>query len=557
MTLTDQVRDLLTDALRAAQAAGRLPDVPVDEVTVERPQNPEHGDFATSTPMKLARVMRRNPFDIAEAIASSTETGGILASVEAARPGFVNLRLNPAWLAEQVDAIREAGDGFGSVQDGVGTRVQVEFVSVNPTGPIHVGHGRGAVFGSSLANVLEAAGYDVQREYYINDAGNQMDKFNRSVYARYVQASGGEAEVPEDGYSGDYLVDLAGELTGGVRRQVHRHGRGPCGVRDRRDRDEPDDRRHPRGHGGAGSPVRRVVQREEPVRQRPVQDRDGDARNSGLDRRARGCDVVRHDQARRRKGQGAHSRHRRADVLSPPTWHTTTTSSSCAGFDRVINIWGADHQGQVPFMQQLADVLGVSRESLVLLIYQLVTLKQAGEAVRFSKRAGQIVTLRELVEEVGADACRFFFLQRAPESQMEFDIELAKEQSEKNPVYYIQYAHARIASILRLADERGIDFADGDTSLLTHEAELSLIRTILRLPELVSMMARNLEPHHLTYYSMDLATEFHNFYQQCRVVSSDPADVEITKARLKLVEATKGVLARCLTLMGMTAPEVM
>ena len=193
----------------------------------------------------------------------------------------------------------------------------------------------------------------------------------------------------------------------------------------------------------------------------------------------------------------------------------------------------------------------------MLLIYQLVTLKSGGEAVRFSKRAGQIVTLRELVEEVGADACRFFFLQRAPESQMEFDIELAKEQSDKNPVYYIQYAHARIASILRLADQRGIDFADGDVSLLTHEAELSLVRTMLRLPELISVMARNLEPHHLTYYSMDLATGFHNFYQQCRVVSSDPADAEITKARLKLAEATKSVLSRCLTLMGMTAPEAM
>ena len=212
MTLTDEVRDLLTDSLRAAQADGRLPDVQVDEVTVERPQNPEHGDFATSTPMKLARVMRRNPFDIAEAIASSTPTGGILASVEAVRPGFVNLRLNPAWLAEQVDVIRRAGDSFGSVDDGEGTRVQVEFVSVNPTGPIHVGHGRGAVFGSSLASVLEAAGYEVQREYYINDAGNQMDLFNRSVFARYVQAFGGEAEVPEDGYSGDYIVELAGEL---------------------------------------------------------------------------------------------------------------------------------------------------------------------------------------------------------------------------------------------------------------------------------------------------------------------------------------------------------
>ena len=556
MTLTDRVRDLLTDALCAAQAEGRLPDVPVDEVTVERPQNPEHGDFATSTPLKLARAMRRNPFDIAEAIASSTETGGILASAEAARPGFVNIRLNPAWLAEQVDAIRQAGGSYGSVDDGAGTRVQVEFVSVNPTGPIHVGHGRGAVFGSALASVLEAAGYDVQREYYINDAGNQMDKFNRSVYARYAQGFGQEAEVPEDGYSGDYLVDLAADLReefGGKYLEMD-EGRavseiGDIGMRRMIDAIREDMKRL-------------EVRYDEWFSERSLYE-------SGRFETA--MDMLdEKDLTVERDGAKWFATTKLGDdkdkVLIRQTGAPTYFASDVAyhydkflvrGFDRVINIWGADHQGQVPFMQQLADVLGVSRESLVLLIYQLVTLKSGGEAVRFSKRAGQIVTLRELVEEVGADACRFFFLQRAPDSQMEFDIELAKEQSDKNPVYYIQYAHARIASILRLADERGIDYADGDVSLLTHEAELSLVRAMLRLPELISMMARNLEPHHLTYYSMDLATGFHNFYQQCRVVSSDPADADITKARLKLCDATRTVLARCLTLMGMSAPEAM
>ena len=556
MTLIDRVRDLLTDALRAAQADGRLPDVEVDAVTVERPQNPEHGDFATSTPMKLARVMRRNPFDIAEAIASSTATGGILESAGAVRPGFVNLRLNPAWLAEQVDVIRQARDTYGSVDDGKGTRVQVEFVSVNPTGPIHVGHGRGAVFGSSLASVLEAAGYDVQREYYINDAGNQMDMFNRSVYARYVQAFGGEAEVPEEGYSGEYLVDLAGEL---------REEFGDKFL-------DMDEDRAVTEIGNIGmhrmiDAIREDMQRLE-VRY-DVWFSEQSLFDSGQFETAMAM-LDEKELTVERDGAKWFAATKLGDekdkVLIRGTGAPTYFASDVAyhydkflvrGFDRVINIWGADHQGQVPFMQQLADVLGVSRDSLVLLIYQLVTLKSGGEAVRFSKRAGQIVTLRELVEEVGADACRFFFLQRAPESQMEFDIELAKEQSDKNPVYYIQYAHARIASILRLADQRGIDFADGDVSLLTHEAELSLVRTMLRLPELISMMARNLEPHHLTYYSMDLATGFHNFYQQCRVVSSDPADAEISKARLKLAEATKSVLARCLTLMGMTAPEAM
>ncbi len=556
MTLTDRVRDLLTDALRSAQADGRLPDVPVDEITVERPQNPEHGDFATSTPLKLARVMRRNPFDIAEAIASSIKTGGILACAEAVRPGFVNLRFSPAWLVEQVDAIRQTGDSFGSVEDGKDTRVQVEFVSVNPTGPIHVGHGRGAVFGSALASVLEAAGFDVQREYYINDAGNQMDKFNQSVYARYAQAFGRDAEVPEDGYSGDYLVDLAAELR-------EDFGEKYLGMDETRAVSEIGNIAMNRMIDAIREDMERLeVHYDEWFSERSLYE-------SGQFETAM---AMLHDKdlVLERDGATWFATTKLGDekdkVLIRGTGAPTYFASDVAyhynkflvrGFDRVINIWGADHQGQVPFMQQLADVLGVNRESLVLLIYQLVTLKMAGEAVRFSKRAGQIVTLRELVDEVGADACRFFFLQRAPDSQMEFDIELAKEQSDKNPVYYIQYAHARIASILRLANDRDIDYSDGDTSLLTHEAELSLVRTMLRLPELISMMARNLEPHHLTYYSMDLATDFHNFYQQCRVVSSEPDDAEITKARLKLADATGSVLARCLSLMGMTAPEAM
>ncbi|MCY4527640.1 MAG: arginine--tRNA ligase, partial [Chloroflexi bacterium] len=449
-----------------------------------------------------------------------------------------------------------AGASIGSVDDGKGTRVQVEFVSVNPTGPIHVGHGRGAVFGSALASVLEAAGYDVQREYYINDAGNQMDKFNQSVYARYVQAFGRDGEVPEDGYAGDYLVDLAAEL-----------------------REEFGEKFLDMDETGAVSEIGSIAMnrmidaiREDMERLEVRYDEWFSERSLYESGQFETAMAMLHDKdlILERDGATWFATTRLGDendkVLIRRTGAPTYFASDVAyhydkflvrGFDRVINIWGADHQGQVPFMQALADVLGVSRESLVLLIYQLVTLKMAGEAVRFSKRAGQIVTLRELVDEVGADACRFFFLQRAPDSQMEFDIELAKEQSDKNPVYYIQYAHARIARILRLANDRGIDYSDGDTSLLAHEAELSLVRTMLRLPELISMMARNLEPHHLTYYSMDLATDFHNFYQQCRVVSSDPDEAEITKARLKLADATRNVLARCLSLMGMSAPEAM
>lgn len=556
MTLIDQIHDILARALRAAQADGRLPNVDVPDIDVERPNNPEHGDFASSSPMKFARLMRRAPYDIAESIVASVETGGLLESAVAARPGFVNLRLSAEWLGAQVDAIRQADRTFGVVDDGKGARVQVEFVSVNPTGPIHVGHGRGAVFGSALASVLEAAGYEVEREYYINDAGRQMDRFNQSLYARYVQEFGREAELPDDGYQGEYLVDLARDLKGEYGRKYLDMERAPAVSEI--------------GEIGMRRMIDAIRADMEDIEVRYdvwFSERslfDNGQFQTAMNMLEEGGLLVERDGATwfaaTKLGDD------KDKVLIRSNGASTYFASDVAyhydkfivrGFDRVINVWGADHQGQVPFMKQLADVLGVQRDRLVLLLYQLVTLKKSGESVRFSKRAGEVVTLRELVEEVGPDACRFFFLQRSPESQMEFDIELAKERSDKNPVYYVQYAHARIIGILGIAGERGIDYADGDTSLLVHEAEVSLIRRMLQLPELVSMMARNLEPHHLTYYSMDLATEFHNFYHQCRVVSSDPEDAEITKARLKLVDAARIVLGRCLSLMGMNAPDKM
>lgn len=556
MTLIDQIQDILARALRAAQADGRLPNIDVPDITVERPNNPEHGDFASSSPMKFARLMRRAPFGIAESIAASTETGGILESAVAARPGFVNLRLSAEWLGAQVDAIRHAGQTFGVVDDGKGARVQVEFVSVNPTGPIHVGHGRGAVFGSALASVLEAAGYQVEREYYINDAGRQMDRFNQSLYARYVQEFGREAELPDDGYQGEYLVDLARELKGEYGRKYLDMELGPAVSEI--------------GEIGMRRMIESIRADMEDIEVRyDVWFSERSLFDNGQFETAMNM-LEESGLLVERDGATWFAATKLGDdkdkVLIRSNGASTYFASDVAyhydkfivrGFDRVINVWGADHQGQVPFMKQLADVLGVQRDRLVLLIYQLVTLKKSGESVRFSKRAGEVVAIRDLVEEVGPDACRFFFLQRSPESQMEFDIELAKERSEKNPVYYVQYAHARIIGILRIAGERGIDYADGDTSILVHEAEVSLIRKMLQLPELVSMMARNLEPHHLTYYSMDLATAFHNFYHQCRVVSSDPEDAEITRARLKLVDAARIVLGRCLSLMGMNAPDEM
>ena len=556
ITIRSHVQQLVKRAVEDAQAGRLLPSSSVEEPAIERPQNPEHGDFACSLPLKLARPMRMSPIVIAEKLVSMIPVEPPLERVWAANPGFINFSLRRPWLTQQVDAVREAGPAYGNVKVGTGQRVQVEFVSVNPTGPLHIGHARGAIIGSALANVLEAAGYEVEREYYINDAGTQIERFNESLYARYQQAFGAAAEIPPDGYHGDYLIKLAQELK--------------AAENDRfLTMDEPDAIRE---MGQIG-----LTKQLEAIR-------------SDMDQLRVSYDVWFSEASLYREGQYEEAMKALSDAgyltqRDGATWFKSTAlgddkdkvvvrgtgaptyfASDVAyhynkfferKFDRVIDVWGADHQGHRPFMEAMAAALGVAPERLNLLIYQMVTFKRGDDVVRASKRSGDFISLKELVEEVGADACRFFFLWRSPESQMEFDLELAKEQSSENPVYYIQYAHARIASILRLARERGIEYGDADLSLLTHEAELALIRKMLVLPELVEMMARNLEPHHLPHYAVELATAFHWFYQQCRVVSSVPGEEEISRSRLKLVEAAKIVLARCLDLMSMGAPEQM
>ena len=556
MTAPKELADLVRRALDGARSAGALPDADVGPPVIERPQKAEHGDYACSLPLKLARPMRMSPMAIAEAIASRVAPEAWLEKVWAAPPGFINFTLSSAWLTQQVDQVRAAGPAYGDVEAGQGRRVQVEFVSVNPTGPLHVGHARGAVFGSALANILEAAGYRVEREYYVNDAGNQMDLFNRSLYARYRQVLGQDAEVPPDGYRGEYMVELATEV-----------------------KEQEGDRFL------SMSDTEAVRELGELGLQRMLEGIRADMENLRVS-----YDVWfserslfeggQYDKAMKRLGDAGYMVER-----DGATWFTSTALGDDKDkvivrsngaptyfatdvayhfdkfferrFDRVIDVLGADHQGHVVFMEAMAKAIGIDEDRLDLLIYQLVTLKRGGETVRVSKRTGDLITVRELVEEVGADACRFFFLSRSTESQMEFDLELAKEESEKNPVYYVQYAYARIAGILRLAEDRGIQYGDADLVLLTHEAELALIRKMLALPELVEMMARNLEPHHLPHYAVELATAFHWFYQQCRVVSSAPEDLQMTRARLKLVEAARTALVRCLSLMSMEAPERM
>jgi arginyl-tRNA synthetase len=545
--------ELLEQAAKKAQELGKLPEVVLPEIAIEHPQNPEHGDYASSLPLKLARASGVNPLTIAEEIVGLITASPEISRVSVAPPGFINFTLSDSWLIAQVASILEAGDTYGNIKLGRGRRVQIEFVSVNPTGPLHVGHGRGAILGSTLANVLAAAGYKVEKEYYINDAGSQIDAFYRSLYARYQQSLNVDAEMPADGYLGNYMVDLVKEIIA------------------------------EEGDKFLSLPEKKAIAQ---LGQRGLTKIIGQIKED-LERVGVSFDVWFSEQSLYGKGQykKVMSLLRKKGYISQKegaTWFVSTAlgedkdnvvvrsdgsptyfASDIAyhynkfverKFDEVINIWGADHQGHISRMKAVVAALGIAPERLRVIISQMVTLSRGGELVRVSKRSGDIITLREVVDEVGVDACRFFFASRTADSQMDFDLELAKKQSADNPVYYVQYAHARIASILRLAEEKSISYADGDISLLTTEPELSLIRRMLLLPEMVEMVAQTLEPHHLAYYATDLATVFHSFYKQCRVVSDDEV---LTKARLKLVEAAKITLAKTLHLMGMTAPDKM
>ncbi|MEC9280732.1 MAG: arginine--tRNA ligase, partial [Chloroflexota bacterium] len=422
--------------------------------------------------------------------------------------------------------------------------------------PVHVGHARGAVLGSALANILSAAGYRVTQEYYVNDAGTQMQAFYGSVYARYLQSLGQEAAMPANGYAGEYIADLAEEI-------AESEGTRFIGMDEAQALREMGDIAREKMIDLIRDDLTQIgVGFDNWFSERTLFDQ-GDY--------DRALQVLKDKEflSERENAVWFNSTQLGDDkdnVVIRSSGEPTYFASDIAyhynkfvvrEFQSVVDIWGADHQGHVPRMKSAVAALGIEPERLTVLISQMVTLKRGDEVVRASKRTGDFVTLRELTDEVGADACRYFFLARTPSTQMEFDLELAKQESSENPVYYVQYGHARIASILNSAREQNIDWSAGDVSLLTHPSELSLIRTMLRLPELVEQMARALEPHQLPHYTMELATAFHWFYENCRVISSHEEDSQMNLARLKLVESAQIVFRRSLELMGMSAPERM
>jgi arginyl-tRNA synthetase len=550
MMIKHELAGIIRQAAEAAQSSGELEAVALPEIRVERPKTIELGDYSTPVAMELRRTVGGNPLAIAEKIVRYLPALDAIESPSVARPGFINFRLRDDWLDEQVELILELGESFGSQTWGEGRPVQIEFVSANPTGPLHVGNGRGAALGSTIANVLEAVGYRVEREYYVNDAGSQIDVFSRTLYARYQQLFGRAAMVPEDGYPGDYMVELAQYL----RDEYGDSLLGPEGS-------PPPPELGPAGIAGMLDRIRTDL---ESLRV----SYDIWFRESSLYGESQRYQAIMDILA----GRGYIARKEGAvwftstdlgddkdNVLVRRDGTPTYFASDIAyhydkfiarDFRRVIDIWGADHQGHVSRLKAAVEAIGADPAQLTVLLYQLVMVKGG----RLSKRAGNIITLRELISEVGADACRFFFLSRSADSQMEFDLDLAKRQSNDNPVYYVQYAHARSAGILRTAAERGVDPAGGNVQLLRHPAELALIRKMLLLPELLETVARSLEPHHLPHYAGELATAFHSFYTECRVLSDD---IELSKARLKLSAAAMVALARVLHLMGMTSPERM
>ncbi len=551
--LKQKISELIAKAMAKAQKAGKLPAFDLPEIVIEHPQNPEHGDYSCSVSLKLTKIARMKPLDIAKDIVNFIPASPEIEKVDIAPPGFINFTLKKEWLAKQVDTILKSGNTYGGVNVGKGKRIQIEFVSVNPTGPLHVGHGRGAVIGSTLCNVMTAAGFDVTKEYYFNDSGSQMDAFRHSLWALYQQALGKDAAMPENGYMGSYMVELAQEI---VQKEGDRYLKMPQseGLEEL-------------GKVGLAKILESTREDLKTLRvEYDVWYSEKTLYENGQ------YDIIM--KLLREKGYIAEKEgaiwfaatalgEDKDNVIVRSSGSPTYFAADIAyhynkfierKFDKVIDIWGADHMGHVSRMKAVVSALDIDPDRLVIIVNQMVTLRRGGEIVRLSRRSGDIITLRELLDEAGTDACRFILLSRAASSQMDFDMELAKKQSVENPVYYVQYAHARIASILKVAQEKGATDEGGDVSLLTTEPELTLIRRMLLLPELVETIALTLEPHHLTYYAQDLATVFHAFYNECRVVSDDKA---LTAARLKLVKAAKLVLGRTLNLMGMTAPERM
>jgi arginyl-tRNA synthetase len=548
---------LFRAALLRAVDAGALALDPeaVPEPSLERPRLPEHGDWATNVAMVLARAAKAPPRAVAEAMVAHLELPDWVAGIEVAGPGFVNVRLDQRWFAGLVRRVLAEGDSFGAVDVGHGERVNVEFISANPTGPLHVGNARLAPTGDALANLLAATGYKVEREYYLNDAGSQLDRLGASVEAAYLRLLGRPAEEPADGYKGAYVADLAAELRAD-------QGDALAELEPAERRSRITEWSYRRMVEGIQATLTRlgvtfdVWFSERTLHQSgAIADTVDELRDRGLVEDRDGAVWLRTTEF--------------GDDKDRPLIRSTGAPTYLAadvvyyrdkrrrGFDRLIFLWGADHHGYIPRMRAVVRAFGDPDDTAEFLIGQLVSLVRAGQPARMSKRSGDIITVDDLIDEVGKDAFRYTMLRTSIDTPLEFDVEAVTRQSMDNPVYYVQYAHARISSVLRQGDEIGftaLPVDEADLGLLDHPMEAALLRRLAGFEELVVTAAAQRAPHRLTRYAEELAAAFHRFYGECRVLTDDQA---LSSARWWLVDATRRVLANTLALIGVDAPERM
>lgn len=548
------VHELVLEAVRQARASGDLTGAedPVFEVT--RPRQREHGDWAANAALALQKLEGKPPREIADVLIRHLPERSWVAKVEVAGPGFINFHLSGTWLHDVAARVLRDGPRFGASDEGAGVPVNVEFVSINPTGPLHIGSARNAAIGDAVARLLEFTGHPVTREYYFNDAGSQMTNFGLSVAARYLELLGREAALPEDGYHGDYVIDLAREI---LDADGDRHADLPADELGElmRERAYPivirwleESLERFRVHFDVWFKERDLYTagRVDQVLQRLT-----DAGYVYEEGGAKWLRTTAFGDTRDRPVIRSHGAKEPTYLLPDLAYHLDKVER---GFERMIVVLGADHHGHAPSLKAGMQALGVDPERIEVLIYQWVHVLRAGEPVAMSKRAGTFVTLQELIDEVGADAARYGLLSTSSENTLYFDIEEVKKQSLENPIYYVQYAHARIASILRHAAEQGVAGDDVVWDELVHTAEIDLLRALSEFEETVQVARIQRAPYRVGKYAEELARRFHRFYTDCRVVTDNEA---LTTARLALCRATKHVLANALGLLGVSAPERM
>ncbi|MDQ0232183.1 arginine--tRNA ligase [Metabacillus malikii] len=556
MNIVEQVKERLKDEVKAAVIkAGLAEESQIPDVLLEIPKDKTHGDYSTNMAMQLARVAKKAPRAIAEGIVEHFDKQkGSIDKIEIAGPGFINFYMNNHYLTDLIPAILTAGETYGETNVGNGEKVQVEFVSANPTGDLHLGHARGAAVGDSLCNVLAKAGYDVSREYYINDAGNQINNLARSVEARYLQALGKDADMPEDGYHGEDIVAIGKKL-------AEEYG-------DRFANESSEERlsffreyglKYEMGKLKADLEEFRVpfdvwYSETSLYHNGKIDQALAKLKEKGHIYEEEGATWFRSTTFGDDKDRVLIKNDGSYTYLTPDiAYHKDKLDR---GFTKLINVWGADHHGYIPRMKAAIEALGYGKDTLEVEIIQLVHLYKNGEKMKMSKRTGKAVTMRDLIEEVGLDAVRYFFAMRSADTHMDFDLDLAVSTSNENPVYYAQYAHARICSMLRQGEEQGLTYDDNLTlAEISSEKEYDLLKKLGEFPQAVAEAAQKRIPHRITNYIYDVASALHSFYNAEKVLDAD--NKEKSRARLALMKATQTTLKNALTLIGVSAPEKM